>query len=282
MDLVIGQLYARYKILAAKKVKNFPFLMGQGLWLGSEKLGSEDILEEILKHGTLSVGFIGLAETLTALTGFHHGESPQSQELGLKIVKFMRNICDTASEKMHMNVTLLATPAEGLSGRFVNIDKDLFGEIKGITDKGYYTNSFHVPVEYETTAYNKITLEAPYHALTNAGHITTVELDGDASANLTAYEGIIRCMKNAGIGYGGINHPVDTDPVCGYTGILAHTCPKCGRNENDEYIDSDGNNKGVIGFKRVRRVTGYLSTTDKFNDGKRKELASRVKHTSQS
>ncbi len=236
MNLVIDQLMYRYKIQAQKKVKNYPFLMGQGIWIDSDKLGPDDCVGEILKHGTLSMGFIGLAECLKALIGVHHGESEQAQELGLKIIGRMRARLDEETEKTGLNFSLLATPAEGLSGRFVRLDKKLFGEIKGVTDRDYYTNSFHVPVYYHISAYQKIHLEAPYHALTNAGHISYVELDGDPVNNLDAFEQVIRCMKEEGIGYGSINHPVDRDPVCCYTGIIGDRCPRCGRAENEETV----------------------------------------------
>ncbi len=231
MDLCIEQLMHRLKIQSEKKVKNFPFLMGQGIWLDSEKLSANDTVAEVLKHGTLSVGFIGLAECLVALTGKHHGESEESRKLGLEIITHMRERMDEESKRTGLNFSLLATPAEGLSGRFVKIDAEKFGKIKGITDREYYTNSFHVPVYYPIGAYEKIKIEAPYHALTNAGHISYIELDGDPLENLSAFEKVVRFMKEQGIGYGSINHPVDRDPVCGYTGIIGDKCPKCGRSE---------------------------------------------------
>lgn len=234
MELVFRQLMNRFKIQCSKTVKNYPFLMGQGVWIDSDKLGENDSVEEVLKHGTLSVGFIGLAETLKALTGKHHGESEESQKLGLEIIGYMREKCDSESKKTGLNFTLLATPAEGLSGRFVKIDKKRFGIIEGVTDRDYYTNSFHVPVYYPIMAAKKIKLEAPYHALTNAGHISYVELDGDTTKNPEAFEAIIRCMKEAGIGYGSVNHPVDRDPVCGFTGVIDDVCPRCGRHEGEE------------------------------------------------
>lgn len=231
IDLVIEQLMERYKIQAAKKVRNFPFLMGQGIWLDSDTLGPDDTIGEVLKHGTLTIGFIGLAECLTALIGMHHGQSAEAQNLGLDIIGFMRKRADNAAQKYKMNFSLIATPAEGLSGRFVRIDKEKFGVIEGVTDKDYYTNSFHVPVGFEISAFEKIKTEAPYHALTNGGHISYVELDGDPIKNLDAFEAVIRCMKESGIGYGSINHPVDRDPICGYTGIIDDVCPRCGRAE---------------------------------------------------
>lgn len=269
LDLCIEQLKARFKIQCQKKVKNFPFLMGQGVWIDSEKLSKEDTVEEVLKHGTLSVGFIGLAEALKSLIGVHHGESAEAQQLGLKIVSHMRERMDREAEVTHLNFSLLATPAEGLSGRFVKLDAKKYGIIEGVTDRDYYTNSFHVPVYYPISAFKKINLEAPYHALTNGGHISYVELDGDPTNNVDAFEKVIRYMKEQGIGYGSINHPVDRDPICGYTGIIGETCPYCGRSEK-----VDG-----IPFERIRRITGYLvGTLDRFNDAKRAEVHDRVKH----
>ncbi|MCD8328921.1 MAG: anaerobic ribonucleoside triphosphate reductase [Ruminococcus sp.] len=270
LDLVVNQLLHRFKIQASKKVRNYPFLMGQGVWIDSEKLGPNDEVGEILKHGTLSIGFIGLAEALKALVGKHHGEDARARKLGLEIVERMRNCTDSETAKTGLNFTLLATPAEGLSGRFVAMDREKYGSIDGITDREYYTNSFHVPVYYEISAIDKIKIEAPYHALTNAGHISYVELDGDPLNNLPAFEKVVRCMKEMGVGYGSINHPVDRDPVCGYTGIISDTCPLCGRKEG-----SDG-----IGFERIRRITGYLvGTLDRFNNAKRAEERDRVKHS---
>lgn len=269
IDLVIDQLMERFEIQACKKVKNFPFLIGQGVWIDSDKLSWEDEVRAVLKHGSLSVGFTGLAECLKALTGKHHGESEESQKLGLKIIGHMRKRMDEASQKCKMNFTLLATPAEGLAGRFVKMDRKIYGSIEGVTDREYYTNSFHVPVYYEINAFDKIRIEAPYHELTNAGHITYIEVDGDPTQNLQAFEKIIRAMKEAGIGYGAVNHPIDRDPVCGYSGTIGNTCPYCGREE------------GEIKFERIRRITGYLvGTLDRFNDAKRAEERDRVKHMS--
>ncbi len=233
IDLVIRQLLHRFKIQCTKKVRNYPFLMGQGIWIDSDTLDIDDSIAEVLKHGTLSVGFIGLAETLKALIGKHHGESAEAQELGLRIIGHMRDRMDEESARTGLNFTLLATPAEGLSGRFVGIDKKIYGIIEGVTDREYYTNSFHIPVYYPIKAFQKISLEAPYHALTNAGHISYVELDGDTCKNLDAFETVIRYMKEQGIGYGSINHPVDRDPVCGYTGVIGEVCPRCGRREGE-------------------------------------------------
>jgi ribonucleoside-triphosphate reductase len=269
LDLTIEQLLARFEIQCNKHVYNFPFLMGQGVWLDSEKLGYNDKIREVLKHGTLTVGFVGLAEALKALVGVHHGESERAQNLGLEIVSHMRARCDRESQERGLNITLIATPAEGLAGRFVKLDRMRYGSLPGITDKDYYTNSFHIPVYHEINAFDKIRLEAPYHALTNAGHISYVEMDGNPLDNLEAFEKIIRYMQKSGIGYGSINHPIDSDPVCGYTGVIGDECPNCGRREGD----------GNPGFRRIRRITGYLvGTLDRFNNGKRAEEADRVKH----
>lgn len=269
IELVINQLLDRFNFQSNKKVKNFPFLMGQGVWKGSESLSPDDFLKDVIKEGSLTVGFIGLAETLIALIGEHHGESEEARELGLKIITHMRKRMDEATKRHNLNFALIATPAEGLSGRFVRMDKEQFGVIDHVTDKEYYTNSFHVPVGYKISAYKKITIEAPYHALTNGGHISYIELDGDISHNPEAFEKIIQAMAESGIGYGSINHPIDIDPVCGFRGIIYEECPQCGRREK---IDG-------IPFERIRRITGYLvGTTDRFNDAKKAEEHDRVKH----
>lgn len=268
LDSTMQQLLDRYKIQASRVVRNFPFLMGEGVWMDSDGLSPDDTVGEVLKHGTLSIGFCGLAECLVALNGKHHGEDEFSQELGLRIVGYIRDYCNRKSTELSMNVTCLATPAESLAGRLLRSDRERYGIIKGVTDREYYTNSFHVPVYYHLPALKKIDIEAPYHALTNAGHISYVELDGDPTKNLVAFERVVRHMKEAGIGYGSINHPVDRDPVCGYNGIINDTCPCCGRSE------ADG-----VPFERIRRITGYLvGTLDKWNDAKRAEERDRVKH----
>ena len=229
IDLVIAQLLARFKLQSQKTVRNYPFLMGQGVWMDSEKLDPDDTVGEVLKHGTLTCGFIGLAECLKALIGKHHGESDEAQNLGLDIIHHMRERMDQATQQYGLNFSLIATPAEGLSGRFVRMDRERFGVIEGVTDRDYYTNSFHVPVYYPISAFEKIRREAPYHTMTNGGHISYIELDGDPTQNLEAFEQVVRFMKECGIGYGSINHPVDRDPICGYTGIIGETCPRCGR-----------------------------------------------------
>ena len=243
LELVAQQLLDRFEIQANKRIYNYPLLMGQGIWLDSDNLTLQDDLREVLKHGTLSIGFIGLAEALTALYGEHHGESEDIQKKGLEIIGYLRDYFDKKSQEMQMNFTLLATPAEGLSGRFIRMDQKRFGKRKGVTDREYYTNSFHIPVWYPISVYDKIRLEAPYHALCNAGHISYVELDGDTARNVEAFEAVVRCMHDFGIGYGSINHPVDRDPVCGYVGIIGDVCPRCGRREGEE-----------IPFERVQEL----------------------------
>ncbi len=233
IDLVFKQLLHRFKIQCSKKVRNYPFLMGQGVWIDSDNLGIDDSVAEVLKHGTLSVGFIGLAETLKAMTGQHHGESEESYRLGLDIIKYMRGRMDKKSAETGLNFTLLATPAEGLSGRFVKMDAKKYGSIEGVTDREYYTNSFHIPVYHNISAFKKLRLEAPFHNYCNAGHISYVELDGDMCNNIDAFEAVIKYMKEVGIGYGSINHPVDRDPICGYTGVIGNCCPRCGRHNGE-------------------------------------------------
>ena len=271
MELVKDQLLERIKFQGNQHVRNFPFLMGQGNWFGSEKLGPNDTLADVIKHGSITIGFIGLAETLVAMTGKHHGESIESRELGLDIISHMRDKCDEYAKKYHLNFSLIATPAESLSGRFVKMDRKEFGSIPGVTDREFYTNSFHVPVYYPISAFEKIEIEAPYHDLCNAGHITYIELDGDPSQNIAAFEAVIRKMKESGIGYGSVNHPVDRDPVCGFSGIIeGDVCPSCGRHESE----------GDVPFERLRRITGYLvGSLDRWNDAKKAEEKARVKHS---
>lgn len=271
MDLVADELLERYEFQANQHVRNFPFLMGEGNWFGSEKLGMNDKLRDVIKHGTLGIGFIGLAETLVAMLGVHHGEDEEARELGLDIITHMRERCDAYCKKYHLNFSLIATPGEGLSGRFTKIDRREYGTIKGVTDRDYYTNSFHVPVYYPIGAFEKIEIEAPYHALCNGGHITYIELDGDPSDNIEAFEAVIRKMKECNVGYGSVNHPVDRDPVCGYSGIIAgDRCPSCGRVEKE----------GDVPFERLRRITGYLvGSLERWNDGKKAEEHDRVKHS---
>ena len=269
MDLVKDQLLERIEFQGNQHVRNFPFLMGQGNWFGSEKLKPNDKLKDVIKHGSITIGFIGLAETLKAMIGQHHGESDEAQELGIDIITHMREKCDAYAKKYMLNFSLLATPAEGLSGRFTKMDRKEYGVIEGVTDRDFYTNSFHIPVYYPISAFDKIDKEAPYHALCNAGHISYIELDGDPSDNIEAFEAVIRHMHDMGIGYGSVNHPVDRDPVCGFSGIIkGNRCPSCGRIEDD------------VLFERLRRITGYLvGSLERWNDGKKAEEAARVKHS---
>jgi anaerobic ribonucleoside-triphosphate reductase len=263
LNLAAEQLHHRYTIQAKLKVSDMPFLMGQGLYLDSEKLQSNDCIEPAMKHGTLSIGFIGLAETLTALLGDHHGANQESQALGEKIVAFMRHKVDQLADQYNLNYTLLATPAEGLSGRFLKMDCKEFGVISGVTDKEYYTNSFHIPVAYPITTFDKIKAEGVYHKYVNAGHISYVEFDAPPVHNQAAVEQILRCMKESDIGYGGINFPVDFCNGCGHLGVInSDNCPVC----TDTSI------------KRIRRITGYLSTIERFNDAKQAELHQRFAH----
>lgn len=294
LNLVKEQLLFRFEIQCRKTVKNYPFLMGQGVWIDSERLYTNDSVRDVLKHGTLSIGFIGLAECLVALCGKHHGESETAQKLGLEIIKHMRNFTDNLCEETGLNWSVLATPAEGLSGRFVKLDKKLFGTLPGITDKDWYTNSFHVPVEYNISAFKKIKIEGPYHELTNGGHISYIELNGDVSNNVEALDSIIHCMADNGVGYGAINHPVDRDPVCGYIGIIGDECPLCKRKEREmastellkqlvkqpeDHCFSPSERGKSVPFERIRRITGYLvGTLDRFNDAKRAEVEHRAKH----
>lgn len=268
LELIRDQLLERLRLQSRRKAGSFPFLMGQGVWQDSDGLAPDDEVGGVLGHGTLSIGFIGLAETLKALIGAHHGESLEAQRLGLEIIARMRAFTDGCANDLKLNFSLLATPAEGLSGRFVALDRERYGVIESVTDRAYYTNSFHVPVYYPISAFQKIMIEAPYHALTNGGHISYVEMDGDPSRNLDAFEKVIRCMHDAGVGYGSVNHPVDRDPLCGYTGVIGDACPGCGRKD------------GAPGFERIRRITGYLvGTLDRFNDAKLAEERDRVKHS---
>jgi anaerobic ribonucleoside-triphosphate reductase len=262
MDMIARQLYHRYRIQSRLKVRDMPFLMGQHLYMGSEKLGMDDTIAPVLKNGTLSIGFIGLAETLTSLVGAHHGEDTGAQQLGQEIIGYMKKRVDAFAEDYDLNFTLLATPAEGLSGRFANMDRKRFGLISGVTDREYYTNSFHVPVGTSITSFEKVVIEGPYHKFTNAGHISYVELSAPPIDNLEAYEALLRCMAENDMGYVGINFPVDECRGCGARGIFPENCPEC----------------GTYDIRRVRRITGYLSTVDRFNDAKQAELRDRKAH----
>ena len=226
-------LKKRYDIIARKKVFNFPFLMGQGVWMDSEELSPDDEIGKVLKHASISIGFCGLAECLVALTGAHHGASEDAQRLGLEIVGHLREMTDKFTEEEHMNWSCFATPAESTAGQFARACQKRFGKIKGVCDREYLSNSSHVPVYYPIKAIDKIRIEAPYHAMENAGCIAYVEMDGDPTKNLKAFEKIIRAMHDANMHYFSINHPVDRDPVCGYTGIIDNECPHCHRKEKE-------------------------------------------------
>lgn len=244
IDVVKDQLLDRYKFQCSKQAKNFKFLMGQHVWMDSDKLSQDDTLESVLKHGSLSMGFIGLAEALVVLTGKHHGESKDSLALGEEIISHMRDKMDEYTKEYKLNFTVLATPSEGTAGKYVISDRKEFGTIKGVTDREYYTNSFHVPVHYNIGVSDKIKIEGKFHGLCNAGHITYVEIDGNASQNPEAIMQIVRTMKESEIGYGSINHPVDRCPICGFGGIIGNQCPEC-------YVkESDG-----VQFERIRRIS---------------------------
>ncbi|PEA24493.1 anaerobic ribonucleoside-triphosphate reductase [Bacillus cereus] len=266
LDLGIRQLLERFEYQCTKRARDFRFLYSQGVWRGGEKLQPEDSVASILKQGTLSLGFIGLAECLVALTGKHHGEDEGSWKLGYEIISFMRDRMDKATEEHELNFSVIATPAEGLSGKFVKKDREEFGVISGITNHNYYTNSFHIPVYYNIQAINKIRLEGPFHALCNGGHITYIELDGAAMHNKKALKQIVQAMAENGVGYGSINHPVDRCKCCSYHGVIGNECPSCG-NEDEANIE------------RIRRITGYLvGDMSKWNSAKRSEEMDRVKH----
>ncbi len=263
LDKIAAQLHHRYLIQSNLKVKDMPFLMGQGLYINSEKLKENDNISSVIEHGTLSIGFIGLAETLVAMVGKHHGECNESQHLGVEIISYLRKKVDEFADKYDLNYTLLATPAEGLSGRFVKLDRQEYGVIPGVTDKEYYTNSFHVPVDYRINVFNKVKVEGVYHKYANAGHISYVEFQSAPYHNLEALEQVIRCMHDSDMGYAGVNFPVDFCQSCGYEGIIQNECLECGSDD----------------IRRIRRITGYLSTLDRFNDAKKAELKSRVAHS---
>ena len=263
INFAAKQLKTRYELQKKLLVKDFPFLMGQKLYVDSDDLGQNDPVEKAIKHGTLSIGFIGLAECLTALTGKHHGEDAAAQATGISIVSYMRRICDENSKKHSLNFTLLATPAEQLSGKFTKIDVEKYGKIPGVTDKEWYTNSFHVPVECKVSALEKIEIEGPYHKYCNAGHISYIELESAPGSNIEAYENIVRAMADVDMGYGAVNFPVDICRECGQQGLYnQETCTTC-KSTN---------------ISRIRRITGYLSTLDRFNDFKLAEEQKREKH----
>lgn len=266
VELASKQLYERYLYQSEKTVSNFKFLYSQGLYWNGEELDLNDKLEKILKQGTLSVGFVGLAETLTALIGEHHGQSKRAENLGKAIIHHMRVKMDEKVKETGMNYSLLATPAESYAGKALKMARDKHGIIDGVTDKDWFTNSNHIPVDFPITAINKIKIEAPYHEMTNAGHITYVELKEDASKNINALEILVKAMKENGIGYGSFNVPVDRCLKCNHNGVIYNECPKCGNNDEKN-------------IERIRRITGYLvGSLNKWNTAKQAEEKNRVKH----
>jgi ribonucleoside-triphosphate reductase len=266
VDLAAKQLYERYAYQSKKTASNFKFLFNQGTWSDGEKLEPNEKLGDILRQGTLSVGFVGLAETLIALTGKHHGESKKSQKLGIEIVKYIKAKMDVWTNVTGLNYSVLATPAESYAGKALKVARNKHGIIPGVTDKEWFTNSNHIPVEFKINAINKIKIEAPYHALTEAGHIAYIELAEDASKNIDALETYVIAMKENGIGYGSFNVPVDRCTKCNYNGVIYNKCPKCSNNDEST-------------IERIRRITGYLvGSLNKWNSAKAKEERSRVKH----
>ncbi|MFD3445675.1 anaerobic ribonucleoside triphosphate reductase [Microbacteriaceae bacterium 4G12] len=266
IQVAIRQLLDRFAYQASRRAANFSFLYSQGVWNEGETLQPDEEVRRVIKQGTLSVGFIGLAECLVALIGKHHGESEEAQQLGQQIVRFMREKMKEATKKYQLNFSLLGTPAEGLSGKFTRQDQKEFGKVSGITDRAYYTNSFHVPVYCSVKVAEKIKIEGPYHELCDGGHITYVELSGTTVHNIKALQQIIKEMAVNGIGYGSINHPIDHCKCCGYNGIIENECPSC--QSSDEKSIS-----------RIRRITGYLvGDMTKWNSAKRSEEAERVRH----
>lgn len=262
------QLHERYEFQSTAHAKQFPLLMS-GMWKDSEKLAPEDKIKDVLKHGTLGIGFIGLAECLVALIGKHHGESVEAQQLGIRIISFIKTHANRLSDLYDLNFSVLATPAEGLSGKFTIKDRKKYGIVPGVTDKDYYTNSNHVPVHYHCSAARKARVEAPYHELTRGGHIFYVELDGDATHNIEAIIDIVKLIDKYNIGYGSINHNRNRCMECGYEDATDNLkeCPECGSHEID----------------RLQRITGYLvGTTDRWNSGKLAELKDRVTHDARS
>ena len=262
LRLASRQLIHRFEVLSQLRVKDLPFLMGQRLYMGTEHLEPEDSIRDVIKHGTLAIGFIGVAETVQALMGSHHGENKEAAQLAYSIVEHMRRRVDQFGEEYDLNFVLYATPAEGLSGRFVNIDSKYYGIVPGVTDKDFYTNSYHLPVNFATSLFEKISIEGQFHSLCNAGHITYVELEAPPMHNVKAVESIVRYMQDSDVGYGGVNYPVDECCNCAYSGIMEISCPYC----------------GSVQIRRIRRITGYLSTEDRFNESKRSELKNRRPH----
>jgi ribonucleoside-triphosphate reductase len=268
LDLALEGLLHRFNIQAEQKAKASDFMMREGVWQDGETLGPDDKVREHIKHGSLSIGFIGIAECMKAMYGKHHAEDPAVYAKALEYITYMRAYCDSKSEEHNLNITLFATPAEGLSGKFTKTDRKTFGAIEGVTDREYYTNSYHVPVYFPTKASTKIDLEAPFHNLCNAGAISYIELDGNARNNQLAFLRIVQYALSKNISYFSVNHPIDRCPVCGYEGIIGHACPSCQASEEDHEI------------RRLRRVTGYLTGDyqTRFNSAKVAEVRDRVKH----
>lgn len=262
LELCRRQLLHRFNVIGSLKVKDLPFLMGQNLYMGSENLQENDEIREAIKNGSLAIGFIGLAETLLVLTGKHHGEDKAAWDLGYKIVERIKLATDRFSEENDLNFVAYATPAEGTSGRFIAKDRKEFGIIKGVTDKAYYTNSYHIPVNYNISIFDKIALEGPFHKLCAAGHISYVELPSSPKDNIPAFEKILKHMRSCDVGYAGVNFPIDECRVCGNAGLIENECKVCGSED----------------IRRIRRITGYLSTIDRFNDAKQAELKDRTVH----
>ncbi len=262
MRTAARQLLHRFEVLSRLRARDLPFLMGQKLYLDSDKLSPGDSIRDVIRHGTLAIGFIGLAETLHAMIGKHHGEDAEALELGLKIVEHMRRRIDNYAEEYDLNFALVATPAEGLAGRFVAMDRKRYGTIPGVTDKDYYSNSFHIPVYYTMSIFEKISFEGRFHKFCNAGHISYTELEAPPLHNIEAVERIIRTMAASDVGYGGINFPLDECRSCSYSGVFNKNCPEC------ESPD----------IRRIRRITGYLSTDERFNEAKYRELNDRRVH----
>lgn len=268
LDIALDGLLHRYKIQSRQPAKASDFMMREGVWEGGEQLNPDDTVEDCLKHGSLSIGFIGLAESMKAMYGKHHAESDEVYAHALGLISSMRRYCDEKSEELDLNITLMATPAEGLSGKFTKKDRETFGSIPGVTDREYYTNSFHVPVYHNLPVARKISLEAPFHELCNAGAISYVELDGNVRSNPSAFLKIVQYALSQNISYFSINHPIDRCGACHYEGIIGDICPQCGTKETD------------VPVYRLRRVTGYLTGDyqTRFNAAKQAEVRDRVKH----
>lgn len=268
MEISLEGLLHRYEIQKSQPAKASDFMMANGTWMNGEMLHPDEKVGEILKHGSLSIGFVGLAECLKALVGKHHGEDREAWNTGYEIIKFMRDFCDRQSELLDTNITLFATPAESLAGKFARINQKQFGIMEGITDREYITNSNHIPVYFQIAAHKKIELEAPFHELTNAGHICYVELDGNMKNNPKAFQKVVQYALQNNVGYFSINHPIDRCDSCGFDGVIGDACPECGE------LESGGR------IVKIRRITGYLvgNLLTRFNSGKRAEEKDRVKH----